>query len=290
MKHLCVSFCLLFVFTGCKPPADQSQAQSGKIQVAATINPLRDIVANIGGERVSVISIMPPGSSPHTFEVRPETIDTVRGSKVLFMISEGLDNWADRITSSVDQIELAPVAKDIPLRKFDDGSTDPHYWLAASNAKIIAKNVAEKLARLDPNSDDFYNQNLSAYLQKLDSLDTEIKQKLAALPNKNIVTFHEAWFYFAAAYGLDIVAAFEPFPGKEPTPAFLAEFTKTIKDNNIKVIFSEPQFSPDAIRQLAQDLGVKLETIDPEGGTTKETSTYIGLMQYNADKIYQALK
>ena len=112
---------------------------------------------------------------------------------------------------------------------------------------------------------------------------------MASLQNKTFVTFHEAWFYFAQAYGLEVAEAFEPFPGKEPTPEFLAHFMKTIKEKNIKVVFTEPQFSAESIQQVASDLHIKISTLDPEGGGTPETSSYIGMMRFNADAIYKAL-
>ena len=119
--------------------------------------------------------------------------------------------------------------------------------------------------------------------------DEAIKAKLANLPNKTFVTFHEAWFYFAQSYGLTVAEAFEPFPGKEPTPEFLAHFIDTIKKNKTTVVFAEPQFSPESIRQVADDLRLKVRTIDPEGGGTPQTSSYIDMMRFNTETIYNAM-
>ena len=134
-----------------------------------------------------------------------------------------------------------------------------------------------------------YAANLEKYTAALRQTDTQIKEKLSTVKTNSFATFHEAWFYFAQAYGLNIAAAFEPFPGKEPTPEYLAEFINTIKRNNIKVVFTEPQFSADAIQQVAADLNIKIDSLDPEGGATEQTTTYIGMMMYNADKLFNAL-
>jgi ABC-type Zn uptake system ZnuABC Zn-binding protein ZnuA len=283
--------CLICGFLLCScGKKKESAAQDGKIKAAATIFPLGNIVSKIGGDKVTVITIMPPGASPHTFEVSPAMVEAAAGAKILFKIGAGLDDWATGITGAMEEKpEIVDVSKKVPMRKLPDGTVDPHYWLSLENGIIIAKTAAESLSALDPANKEYYNNNLAAYLQELSEANEELKKMFANLPDKKFVTFHEAWFYFAHTYGLEVVAAFEPFPGKEPTPQFLAEFSKTIKENNIKVLFTEPEFSPEAVRQLAKDMGLKLKVLDPIGGTSPQTDSYISMMKHNADVIYDAL-
>jgi zinc transport system substrate-binding protein len=281
--------CMLF--SSCKKTESPASDGGQKLKIAATIFPLADIAKNIGGEKVSVVTIMPPGASPHTFEPTYQTIREAAGIKALFKIGCGLDDWAQKVTSSLGgKIEIIELSKNIELRHLPDSSVDPHYWLSLANGRIIARNIAGALAELDPANKDYYFNNLSAYQQQLDKADEEIKSKLASLTQKKIVTFHEAWFYFAQAYGLEVAEAFEPFPGKEPNPQFLAHFIDVIKKNNINVVFIEPQLSPESIHQVASDLNLKIRTLDPEGGGMPQTATYIGMLQYNTDVIYNALK
>lgn len=286
---LIAAICCILLFS-CKrnaAPADTN----GTLKVAATIFPIADIARNIGGDKITVITIMPPGASPHTFEPTVETIRQANGVKALFKVGCGLDDWAQKITGSLGgDITVIEVAKDVPLRHFEDGSADPHYWLSLANGGIIAKNIADGLIGLDPVHKDYYLQNLAAYQAVLVKEDAAIKAKLATLTNKTFVTFHEAWFYFAQAYGLTVAKAFEPFAGKEPTAEFLAHFIDTIKKNNITAVFAEPQFSPESIQQVANDLRLKVRIIDPEGGGTPETSSYVGMMRSNTNVIYEALK
>jgi zinc transport system substrate-binding protein len=268
---------------------EPSAGDDGSLKVAATIFPLADIARNVGGDKITVITIMPPGASPHTFEPTYDTIRQANGIKALFTIGYGLDNWAQKVTASLSgNIAIIEVSKGIELRHFEDGSIDPHYWLSLTNGSIIAKNIADSLGGIDPANKDYYFRNLAAYQLQLDKENKEIKTQLTTLQQRSFVTFHEAWFYFAKAYGLNVAEAFEPFPGKEPTPEFLARFIKTIKENNIKVVFTEPQFSAESIRQVAKDLQLKIRTLDPEGGTA-ETKTYIDMMRFNAETIYKAL-
>jgi zinc transport system substrate-binding protein len=268
----------------------EQSADATKLKVAATIFPLADIARNVGGDKVTVITIMPPGASPHTFEPSYDTIRNASGIKAMFKIGFGLDDWAQKVVDGISgKVSIIEVSKGIELRHLEDGSVDPHYWLSLTNGGIIAKNIADSLTELDPANKDYYLKNLADYQKSLAAENEAIKKKLGTLKEKTFVTFHEAWFYFAQAYGLKVAEAFEPFPGKEPTPAFLARFIKTIKENNIKVVFVEPQFSAESIRQLATDFHLKIRMLDPEGGGTGETKSYLDMMRFNAETIYKAL-
>lgn len=270
--------------------SESPAAAGGKLKIAATIFPLSDIAANVGGDKISVITILPAGASPHTFEPKIETIRQASGIKALFKIGHGLDEWGQKLVESLgNDISVIEVSKGIALRKFPDGSVDPHYWLSMANASVIAQNIAEALIKFDPANKDYYLKNLVAYQQQLSKEDQAIKEKLAGLKQKSFATFHEAWFYFAKEYSLEVAEAFEPFAGKEPTPEFLANFIKTIKEKHVKVVFAEPQFSAEAIQQTAKDLGIKIGTLDPEGGGMEQTKTYINMMRYNAQTVYNAL-
>jgi zinc transport system substrate-binding protein len=265
--------------------------ESGKIKIAATIFPLADIVKNIGGDKVDVITIMPAGASPHTFEISPKIVEEAMDAKILFKIGANLDNWAEGVTGAMqEKPEVVDISKSIVLRKLPDGSVDPHYWLSVQNGMIIAKEAEKNLSALDPADRQYFSDNLNGYLKRLSKTNEELKKMFVNLPDKKFVTFHEAWFYFAHEYGLEVIAAFEPFPGKEPTPQFLAQFTSTIKENNVKVLFTEPQFSTEIVKQLAKDVGIRLKVLDPIGGTSAQTNSYINMMKSNADAIYDALR
>jgi zinc transport system substrate-binding protein len=277
-----------------KSPAAGGQVTpvAGKLKVAATIFPLADIVKNVGGDKVDVVTIMPVGASPHTFEPTPETIRTVSGVAMIFKIGCGLDDWTEKVTAAMQgSVKVVAVSNNIELRKFADGSADPHYWLSLNNGQIIAITVAQELSKMDEADTEYYMANMTEYVKKLDAADGRIRATLAPVKGKSFATFHEAWFYFAQEYGLEVATAFEPFPGREPTPQYLAEFSDAVKKKNIKWVFSEPQFSSDAISQVAKDLGVKLGVLDPEGGMAGDAkaSGYIPMMERNADTILKAL-
>jgi ABC-type Zn uptake system ZnuABC Zn-binding protein ZnuA len=265
--------------------ASAALAQS-RPKVAATIFPLYDIVREVGGGVVDVVVVLPPGASPHTFEPTPAGVRSLAGSDVLFMIGHGLDEWAARMARGAGVRRQVIVDGGITLRQ-QGGSVDPHYWLSIANTKKIAVTVAAEIERLAPERSDEIRLALAGYLAKLDVSDGEIRRLLADLPSRRIATFHDAFGYFADAYGLDVVARFEPFPGKEPGPRFVQEFQRTVRATGVRVLFAEPQLALAPLRPIARDLGVTLSVLDPLGGVSGR-QCYIDLMLFDARQVAAA--
>jgi len=262
-----------------------------KPKIAATIFPVFDITRNIVGDRAQVVQIIPPGASPHTFEVTPQTALGLQGVKAIFKIGSGLDDWIDDVAKSGSpDAPIFALSQRIDLRRFADGSVDPHYWLDLSNVQVIAKNISDAVSEIDPANKDYYQSNLAAYSKKLETADGEITGLLSNISQKNIATFHNAWYYFTKRYGLNVVTAFEPFPGKEPAPRYLAEFINEIKKYNLKVVFTEPQFSSQSLEQIAKDQGVALVLINPVDGGAAGDSDFISVLEDDARIMASVLK
>jgi zinc transport system substrate-binding protein len=269
-----------------------------KQKVAATIFPLCDIAGNIAGARAEVIQILPPGASPHTYELTPRQVKQLQGVLVVFSVGHGLDNWADALVDTLPGVKTMVVDDGVHLKEFPSSKENreehrhagenPHYWLSIDNGKSIAKNIGRELIRIDPAGESYYRANLEAYLAKLDKVKQEAEARITSLPDKKMVTFHDAWFYFAEQYGLEIVGTFEPFPGKQPTPRSLAELQDKAREHKVKAVFSEPQLSNEAIASFVKDLGLSLHVLDPLGGIEGRNS-YIELMEYNTNVIAEAL-
>lgn len=293
---LCLMFWLLPSHDDFEPPQDQE-----KIKVAATIFPLFDIVRQVGGDKIDAILILPPGSSPHTFEASPAQIKKLQGTKYFFTIGSGVDAWAQNIANAVSGTEIMNLDEYIPLQPFkyqneEDGADnreheglDPHYWLNPDNAKIMARQISDRLKALAPQDSDYYEIRYQNFIGRLDAKDAEWKNKISRLEKKDIVVFHDAWGYFADYFALNIVASFESFPGKTPGPQYLINLQKKIKEHDISALFVEPQLSKDAITTLAHDLKVDINILDPLGGSGQRNS-YIDLIDYNINNIYDALK
>jgi zinc transport system substrate-binding protein len=226
------------------------------------------------------------------------------GVDVAFVIGVEFDDWAEQLAES-EYVQILDLSQGIELKEGEDHEDeaghedsheehdheglDPHYWLAPANAKIIATTVTQKMIAIDPASREYYQTNLSSYLLKLDKLQTDSQQKLAKLENRKLITFHNAFTYFAASMDLEIVTTIEPFPGKEPTAAYLAEVGEIIKKEKIKILFKEPQLSEAVVNALAEDYGAQVYTLDPEGGGVEGIDSYEQLIRYNVNIIAENL-
>jgi len=255
--------------------------KSGKPQIAATIFPLSDITKNIGGDKIDVTLILPPGASPHTFDLKPSDIAKIQKADLVLAIGHGLDDWVTSALNSPDKKVV--IDKDIVIKKLG-GEDDPHYWLSVKNAKQIALNISEILINHDPANRSYYLQNTISYLVQLELLEKELTELSLKIGNRSFVTFHDAWYYFSEERGLNVAASFEPFPGKSPSPSDLNQFGKAVKASGTKVIYSEPQIPSDLLEAVVKDLGVKIVVLDPTGGI-KDRDSYINLMRYNMHEI-----
>lgn len=280
-----------------------------KVKVAATIFPLYDIVKEIGGDKVDTILILPPGASPHTYDVSPAQVKEVQGVRYFFAIGAGIDAWVMDISAAAqgraevvnlnEYISLQPFKNQVSIlsgnaEEDEEAATehaglDPHYWLSPENGRIMARQIAARLSAADPDNASYYEERYRSFSGKLDIAEAGWQEQLGGLEKRSIVVLHDAWGYFSRYFGLEVAASFEPFPGQSPSPRYLAAVQEQIKNNNIPALFVEPQLSKEALATLAADLGVKVETLDPLGGFAGRES-YIELIGYNVESIYEALK
>lgn len=300
---LIIILVLFFAFTK-NDKAENNQAS--KVKVAATIFPLYDLVRSIGGEKVEAIIILPPGASPHTYEVSPAKVKETQDINLLFTIGAGVDSWAEKLIQE-DDVRVVSLEESVSLKPFkvqghdnedehedehehehEYGDLDPHYWLSPNNAILMVQKISIELSLLDPENSHYYLRNADNFISELEVKNAEWEDKISKLNRKELVVFHDAWGYFADYFGLEIVATFEPFPGKTPTPQYLIKLQEEVKENNINSLFVEPQLSKEAISTLAQDLGVEVAILDPIGGLA-ERDNYLDLISYNVNNIYNAL-
>jgi len=264
--------------------------------VTATVFPLCDIVRNVAGDDLTVACLLPPGTSPHTFEPTPSVIHQVNSASVVFVLGHGIDSWAETLAVGAER-PIVAVDTDVPLRRAldeeekEDGhgdehsdGVDPHYWLSIPNAKLIAANVAADLTARYPELSANITVNLDRYQSALDRTDAQLRETLKLIGSHEIVTLHDAWYYFAEEYGLTIVGSFVPTPGREPTPQYLAALGQAVSRSGSRTLFSEPQISTGTLEPFIHDHRLKIAILDPLGGTGDRTS-YIKTMLANAETI-----
>jgi len=286
-KGIAVALIIILVFitiTGCgtKPPTNVE-----KTKVATTIFPIFDFLRNIGGNYVEPLLIVKPGESPHTFSPTIKDIKTLQGVKIIFANDFGLDEWVTKIGENINGVKIINVNKNL-VEVINTHNGNPHIWLSPNYAGEECKVIRDNLIELDPAHRNAYQKNYDVYIDKLSAEAQALKTKLNVLKNRKFVAFHSAYTYFAEYFNLEEVAVIEKMPGKEPSPKGLYKIEEIIKANNIKVLFKEPQLTPDILQAIANDTGASIYTLDPLGGV-KGRDSYIKLIQYNINTILRVL-
>lgn len=265
---------------------------------------LADLVANVGGDQVRVRSLAPAGTDPHTFQPTPDSIKTLSQARVAFFNGSGLEEWWDKTIRSVKRpdvpvIELSKGLATIHMPGHDGvhghaEGQDPHVWLDPNLVKAYVDKIRDALSRADGANAGFYADRAKAYQVKLDELDAWIRTEVEKIPTarRKIVTFHDAFQYFANRYGLAVKGFVVVSPGKEPSAKALAELTRRIKEEQIPAVFAEADFSPKMLEVLAKDTGVKVVTnlYDDSLSSGPPADTYINMLRHNVTQMVSALK
>ena len=172
--------------------------------------------------------------------------------------------------------------------RHDHTGVDPHIWLDPILMLSAVDLIEEHLVEVNPSQEEVYRANAATLREELRALDDELRTLLGPVAGAPFVPFHDAWRYFAARYGLDLIVEIEPWPGREPSPAYLAEVLDLVAESGARVIFSEFQLNPRPAEVVAESAGVEMETLDPLGGGGERTS-YQELLRYNARVLAEAL-
>ena len=244
----------------------QAKQSSDKIGVAVTILPQAEFAESIGGDRINVTVMVPPGADPHTTELTPSKMTEVAEDKMYAKVGSGIEfelSYMDKIEAVNKNMLVVDCSKGIELVTSVDPNEpgmDPHIWVSPLNAKIMVQNICDGLVQVDPANKDYYEQNRDAYLQKLDALDQEIRSSLANIKNRAFIVLHPAWGYFARDYDLEQIPI--EIGGKEPSAQDITRIIDEAKQRNIKIIFASPQFNPQMAEVIANEIGGKVVLID----------------------------
>ncbi len=274
-------------------------AQATPLQVSATNTIVADFVKNVGGNRVSVNTIVPAGGDTHTFQPTTGAMRGLSGSKVLFANGAGLEPWLPKLTAGV-KVPVTELTAGIKLRPAPDGEeggNDPHAWWDVNNAAQYVKNIQSTLTRLDPAGKATYASNAKRYIAQLKIADAYAKKQFATLnaSQRQIVSNHDALHYFAAHYGLTIVGTVIPglSTEREPSAQEIAKLVQNVKKSGTKVIFTENTVNARLAQTLAQETGAKIAPplfTDALGPAGSGGETYLKALKYNVDTMVKALR
>jgi len=299
-SRLCqvVFFLLICVvaFAGCgtNQSADK-QKEDGKFKIVTSFYPMYVATINItkGIDGVEVKNMTKPQTGClHDYQLTPADLKTLEKANAFVVNGAGMEAFLDKVVKQQEKLKIIDASKEIDLLK--DGTEDnPHVWVSITNAIKQVRNIEEQLSAADPKHADQYKENADAYAAKLENLKQDMHAAVDSLPNKNIVTFHEAFPYFAKEFNLNIVAVIEREPGSDPTPKDIEETVDKVKNLNIKALFVEPQYPEGAAQTISKESGAKVYTLDPVvTGDADENAAdaYINAMKKNAQVLQEALQ
>lgn len=276
---------LLLMPAACAPAAPMAV---DKIGVMVTVLPQVEFVTAVGGGKVEVTAMVPPGANPHTYEVTPAQMAKLSTAKVYFKVGSPIEfelTWLDKLTAQNKEMTVVDCNKGIEWMQSsdpDEPGIDPHTWTSPQNVKIMVNNICAGLVQLDTVNKSYYEANRDSYLQKLEALDSDIKLALAGAVNRTFIVYHPAWGYFAREYGLQQLGIEKE--GKEPQAAYMARLINEAREKNIRVIFVSPQFDTRSAEAIAHEIGGRVVSIDPEG------RDYLDNMRKVAAAFGEALK
>jgi ABC-type Zn uptake system ZnuABC Zn-binding protein ZnuA len=286
--------------------AGGATADDGRLRVVTTVAPITNIVQNVGGERIRVTGIVPEGTNSHTFEPAPSDAAVLSEADVVFI--NGL-----HLEEPTRELAEANVSDGVPIVSLGDrtiepdeyifdfsfpreqGDPNPHLWTNPPYAGRYAQIVGETLSELDPGNAAFYARNTDAFAERIDRLDTIVRDVTASVPpeNRKLLTYHDSFPYFAREYGWDVIGAIQPADFAEPTAQDVAALIDQIRSERVPAIFGSEVFPSPVLEQIASETGARyiddLRDDDLPGDNGDPDHSYFGLMAFDFRTFMGAL-
>jgi zinc/manganese transport system substrate-binding protein len=280
--------CLIAMFA-----AAPARAQN-RLNVVASFSILGDFARNVGGERVSVTTLVGPDGDVHVYTPAPVDAKKIADAKLVIINGLGLEGWLARLTQSAGgKATMITVSQGITPRKLG-ADADPHAWQSVGNARIYVANIRDALVAADPAGAGIYRDNEQAYLAKLDALDRDVRAAVAQIPpmRRKVISTHDAFGYFAAAYGIEFIAPQGVSTEAEASARDIARIITQIKTSKIPAVFLENISDPRLMRRISTETGAKIggtlysDSLTDEKG---DAPTYIDMVRHNIKALTSAL-
>jgi zinc transport system substrate-binding protein len=260
---LTLAIAILYYYASQNPVINNGD---GKIGVIVSVGPEVEFVQAVGGDKVDVTLMVPPGADPHTYEPLPNQLNHVSNARIFIMVGTPIEfelNYMDKMRNMNPDMLVVNSSEGIaliPNTAEHENNSDPHVWVSPKNAKIMVENIYQGLVKIDPNNTEYYTKNRDNYLQELDDLDKNITKSIKGKENSAIIVYHPAWAYFCRDYNLKQIPI--EYGGIEPTSQEIAYVIDLARKDNIKVIFVEPQYSPKSAEVIASEINGKVLKVD----------------------------
>ena len=298
------------LFVSCSSASDSSSETKDTVKISASFYPLVEIASRVGGDKVTVVELTPPGEGAHDVQLTAKTLDEMSRSQAVFYISDGFQPDVEKavasLPSSIVKKDLLPtlsLLNVVEQLQGTEGETDgevlasgkdPHVWLDPANMIVMTRTVLETLSALQPESATTFTTNANAYISELEELGTEIDSSLKNCASRALVTSHRAFAYLAARAQLQQVAISGVNPEEEPSAKSLEAIAAFAKTNNVFTIFFETLLPADLAKTLATQVGATADLLDPIEGISSEDlaagATYISLQRDNLSRIAKGLR
>ncbi len=278
---------LIFSLSGCAAAED--------VSVMATFYPVYVLAENVldGVEGVTLSSMTPPGTGClHDYQLLTSDMRALAKAKALIINGAGMEAFLPDVLGQFPGLAVIDCSQGVDLLPEENGGGEAynaHIWLAPENAVQMVKNLRDGLSALLPDQADRISENAEAYIERLAALDAELRAAIEPLPHKKIVTFHEAFPYFARAYGLEVAAVVTLEPDEPVSPRMLREVIEKVKAAGNPPLFSEPQYESAVLRAIAQETGAPVFELDPLVTGGGEMSAYEDVMRKNLMVLLEAL-
>jgi zinc transport system substrate-binding protein len=295
----------LTLLSACQP-AKESNKEEQKLKVIATIFPVYDFARNIGGDKINVTMLLPPGTDAHHYELRPGDIIKVGKADIFLFTNFEMEPWAYKIINAAEKntnmlaIETGNGAILMPLDKEGehddhDSGFDPHIWLDMDNAQKMVDNIATALIKKDPRNSDYYLKNAHDYKARLIALDQRYRTELTGCKTKTILhAGHWAFAYLAKRYNLKYIAAYNVLADAEPSPQKIVTLVQQVKTEKVPYIYYEDMINPRLAHMIARETGVGLLKLnnghDISRASIKNGESFISLMENNLINLKKGMR
>jgi zinc/manganese transport system substrate-binding protein len=284
--------CLALVTSA--PVARAQDRLQDRLNVVASFSILGDFVRHVGGDRVSVTTLVGPNGDVHVYTPAPADAKKIVDARLVFVNGFGLEGWLPRLVQSSGSKAVIVTATDGIAPRTIGAAADPHAWQSVVNAKIYVADIRDALVAADPADAEVFRTNAQSYLAKLDALDREVRETIAKIPpeRRKVISGHRAFGYFAAAYGIEFIAPLGVSTESEPSARDIAGIITQIKASKIPAVFLENISDPRLVQRISAETGARIggtlfsDSLSDEKG---DAPTYIDMVRHNIKALASAL-
>ena len=281
-----------------------SAAGDGRLKIATTVAPITSIVANIVGDRADVEGIVPEGTNSHTFEPEPSVAELLSTADVVYInglvLEEPTKELADEnLKDGAELVELGTKAIPESEYKYDfsfpeeEGKPNPHLWTDPTLAREYAEIVRDDMSERDPDNADYYAANYEKFSDLIDEFDTAMRDAFATVPERKLLTYHDAYAYFADTYDWEVIGAIQVSDFEDPTPAEVADLIDQVREEEVPAIFGSEVFPSPVLEQIGEEADVEyvdeLRDDDLPGEPGDAEHSWLGLMRFDYITMTEAL-